>query len=134
MIPDVTAIAAVTAMLQVLSGWKAWGVLVAITMGPWVCLVTVVAILIDRIYSKLADQISLLTTRVAETDANIKERFDRTVRNYEDNVVLVQGYEQLSETLAQTIKRNTEAITRLNDRIDNNHFCPASRIKERSNE
>lgn len=122
MSPDVTAIAAVTALMQVLSGWKVWGVLVAIIMGPWVCHLA--------IQNRSTERINELKDQIATTDANIKERFDRTVRHYEDNVVLVQGYEQLSETLAQTIKRNTEAITRLNDRIDNNHFCPASRIKE----
>lgn len=122
MTPDATAIAAVTAMLQVLSGWKAWGVLVAIVMGPWVCHLI--------IQNRTTERIDTLKDQLAATDANIKERFVRTVRNYEDNVVLVQNYQQLAETLTQTIKRNTEVITRLNDRIDGRRSGPRSTSDE----
>ena len=117
-----TSIAAVTGLLQVLSGWKAWGVVVAIILEPWV--------MHPPTQNRLTNRINDLVAQITASDAENKARFDKAVRQYEDNVVLDQGYEQLSETLAQTIKRNTEAITRLNDQIDNNHFCPASRIKE----
>ena len=46
---------------------------------------------------------------------------------YENNVVLVQGYEKLATDLSQIIHLNTQMQTRLAERIENNLWCPVVR-------
>lgn len=47
-----------------------------------------------------------------------EKRFEEVVRNYENNVILVQGYEKLANDLAGIIHLNTQSMTKLVDRID----------------
>jgi hypothetical protein len=49
------------------------------------------------------------------------------VRMYEDNVILVRGYERLSGDLANIIHLNTQVQTRLVEKISNNMYCPVNR-------
>lgn len=53
-----------------------------------------------------------------------------TVRSmYESNVRLVEKYEKLANELTTIIRLNTQAISQLSERIDNNYFCPLVREK-----
>lgn len=47
-----------------------------------------------------------------------EKRFEAVVRNYENNVILVQNYEKLANDLAGVIHLSTQAMTKLVDRID----------------
>ena len=48
-----------------------------------------------------------------------EKRFEVVVRNYDHNVLLVEGYQKLSNDLAGIIHMNTQVMTRLVERIDN---------------
>jgi glucose-6-phosphate dehydrogenase assembly protein OpcA len=53
----------------------------------------------------------------------------KVTRYYEDNVLLVKGYERLAGDLASIIHLNTQAQTHLVEQIKNNMFCPMIREK-----
>jgi len=53
----------------------------------------------------------------------------KVTRYYEDNVLLVKGYERLAGDLASIIHLNTQAQTHLVEQIKNNMFCPVLREK-----
>jgi len=65
--------------------------------------------------------------------AQVLERYSKDMakvtRYYEDNVLLVKGYERLAGDLAGIIHLNTQAQTHLVESIRNNMFCPAIREK-----
>lgn len=61
----------------------------------------------------------------ARTDSD--KRFEAVVRMYEDNSLLVKGYERLAGDLANIIHLNTQMQTRLAEKIDNNMNCPIVR-------
>ena len=56
-----------------------------------------------------------------------EKRFEEVVRMYENNILLVQGYEKLSGDLANIIHLNTQVQTKLVEKIDNNMTCPVIR-------
>lgn len=65
-----------------------------------------------------------------------KRDVDHVASMYRDNVVLVketqslaQRVAQLAEELSSIVHLNTQAQTRLVERIDNNMFCPLVRAK-----
>ncbi|MBV5328870.1 MAG: hypothetical protein JZU65_14780 [Chlorobium sp.] len=60
----------------------------------------------------------------AASMALFDKRFEAVVRMYEDNVLLVKGYERLAGELTNVILLNTQIMTKLAERIDNNLFCP----------
>lgn len=59
--------------------------------------------------------------------AEAEKRFDGVVRMYEDNVLLVRGYERLAGDLANIIHLNTQTQTRLAEKIEHNMHCPIVR-------
>lgn len=56
-----------------------------------------------------------------------EKRFEAVVRMYEDNILLVKGYERLAGDLANIIHLNTQMQTRLAEKIENNMNCPIVR-------
>jgi hypothetical protein len=50
---------------------------------------------------------------------------------YESNVRLVERYEQVAGDLRDVVILNTQAMTRMNDDIRNNQYCPRVRINKR---
>lgn len=56
-----------------------------------------------------------------------EKRFEAVVRMYEDNVLLVKGYERLAGDLANIIHLNTQMQTRLVEKIESNMNCPIVR-------
>lgn len=52
------------------------------------------------------------------------KRFEVVVKNYENNVLLVENYQKLANDLATIIHLNTQVMTKLVEKIDNNLFCP----------
>lgn len=55
------------------------------------------------------------------------KRFEAVVRMYEDNIILVKGYERLAGDLANIIHLNTQMQTKLAEKIENNMNCPIVR-------
>lgn len=53
-----------------------------------------------------------------------EKRFEVVVRNYENNVLLVENYQKLANELAGIIHMSTQVMTKLVEKIDNNLFCP----------
>ena len=59
--------------------------------------------------------------------AQQEKRFETVVTNYENNVLLVEGYQKLANDLAGIIHLNTQMMTKLVEKVDNNRFCPVVR-------
>jgi len=59
------------------------------------------------------------------------KRFEIVVRNYENNILLVESYQKLANDLAGIIHLNTQMMTKLVEKIENNQFCPV--VKEKRN-
>lgn len=57
------------------------------------------------------------------------KRFEEVVRNYENNVLLVENYQKLANDLAGIIHLCTQTMTKLVEKVENNQFCPV--VKER---
>jgi hypothetical protein len=56
-----------------------------------------------------------------------EKRFEVVVKNYENNVILVESHQKLSNELATIIHMNTQVMTKLVEKIDNNHYCPMAK-------
>ena len=59
--------------------------------------------------------------------AQQEKRFETVVKNYDNNVLLVEGYQRLSDELAGIIHMSTQVLTKLVEKVDNNRFCPVVR-------
>ncbi len=118
---EVSTAAALATIAQSLSGWEWWGAVSAMILGPWLaCLFMAM---------RLSASINALKDQMHRNRAADRERFDAVAQFYKDNVLLMESYNRIAENQSDTIERNTVAITRLVDRIDSNHFCPAVRMK-----
>lgn len=69
-------------------------------------------------------EIAALRDQFSAALAVFDRRFESVVRMYEDNVLLVKGYDRLAGDLTNIILLNTQINTKLVERIDNNLFCP----------
>jgi hypothetical protein len=97
----------ITALLNLcdkLSSWPFALALFVFTVGPWL-----LALFIAHAYSK---------------------RHQEVVQMYENNVRLVEKYQEIAGDLKDVIVMNTQAFTRLEDAIEKNQFCPAVRLKK----
>ena len=54
-------------------------------------------------------------------------RIEQVVKQYENNVVLVEGYQKLANDLAGIITLNTQTLTRLVEKVENNQAWLAVR-------
>ncbi len=54
-------------------------------------------------------------------------RMEQVVKQYENNVFLVEGYQKLANDLAGIITLNTQTLTRLVAQIESNQICPIAR-------
>ncbi|MFZ5774040.1 MAG: hypothetical protein ACOY3Z_00950 [Thermodesulfobacteriota bacterium] len=94
------------------------------TIGTWPIGVVMMAIII-------CPWISLLVVMrgIERRGAEYDKRFEAAVQMYENNVLLVKGYEKLASDLTSIIHLNIQAQTRLVEKIENNMYCPV--IRER---
>lgn len=69
-------------------------------------------------------EITLMKEHFAAATTLYDKRFESVVRMYEDNVLLVKGYDRVAGELLGAVALNTQVSTRLAERIDNNLFCP----------
>lgn len=61
--------------------------------------------------------------------AQQERRFEIVVKNYENNVILVESYQKLANELAGIIHLSTQVLTQLVEKINNNLYCPM--VKEK---
>ena len=74
----------------------------------------------ERHKEDLARMKEQLLAIIAQQD----RRFEVVVKNYENNVLLVEAYQRLANELAGIIHLSTQVMTKLVEKIDNNMFCP----------
>ena len=53
-------------------------------------------------------------------------------RMYEDNVTLVEAYQDLGGDLKDVVIMNTQAMQRMNGDIKSNQYCPKVRLEKRA--
>lgn len=53
-------------------------------------------------------------------------------RMYESNVKLVRAYESVAGDLKDIVVMNTQALTKLNDNIKTNQYCPQVRLEKKA--
>jgi len=101
---EIGLIASLLSLADKLSSWPFALALFVFTVGPWL-----LALFIAHNYSK---------------------RHQEVVQMYENNVRLVEKYQEIAGDLKDVIVMNTQAFTRLEDAIEKNQFCPAVRLKK----
>jgi hypothetical protein len=78
---------------------------------------------LDKVMARNKEDMTKVITRN-------KEDMAKVVRMYEDNVILVKGYERLAADLTGIIHLNTQVQTNLVNSIKNNHWCPVARERQ----
>lgn len=58
------------------------------------------------------------------------QKFDAMKAMYESNVLLVKNYEQISTALVELVTLNTQRMTRVEDAINSNQYCPVVRVRK----
>lgn len=128
-------IAIATALAEVLARVGAWPIgliLLLVVICPWLALFLVSRSLERRAADHDKQSVITVATLKEQFSATLEahnQRFEEVVRMYEDNVLLVRGYEKLANDLTSVIHLNIQVQTRLVEKIDNNMYCPAIREK-----
>ena len=107
MTPDQLAVMGhLLTLLKAMSSWPFGVAFFVFVVGPWV-------LALILFYSQ-------------------RKRFETVVSMYESNVRLVEKYENLAGDLKEVIIMNTQAITRLDDGMRGNQFCPMVRLEKKA--
>lgn len=67
-------------------------------------------------------------------DRKWQERFQAVQRMYENNISLVKSYEKVASGYQDIVIFNTQKMTGIIDRVDNNLFCPIVRKSAKQKE
>lgn len=105
-----SVIAAIAGLFTAVDGWQAGTVLVFIFFVPPVFALWA--------FVKIASAVSALKVEVQKQQTMSEKHFSAFEKKYDNNIILVQNYEKLAGDLSTIIHLNTQAITRLVDRID----------------
>lgn len=73
----------------------------------------------------------MLREEIKRKEISDSQRFEEMAQFYKDNIILVQNYEKTADGLQTVIHLSTSTLTRLVEKVNNNHFCPI--VRERSN-
>lgn len=98
---DVAALTALLTIVKEIGAWPLITVFVAIILGPWLGMWWI--------------------TRGQE------KRHAEAVQMYENNVHLLKDTQRIAEGLQSIVVLSTQVMTRVDDKIDNNLFCPLMR-------
>lgn len=134
-----TELALATSLIGLVKAFGTWPqslvliVLAAVYgLGPWL-VVIVVTRGQDKRFSAhelhSTELISELRESFVAATTEQDKRFAAVSLMYENNVLLVKGYERLASDLANIIHLNTQTNTKLVEKINNNHYCPVVRGK-----
>lgn len=136
---QISMAASVLSLLKIVGGWPIGliilAMIIAVFLTPWW-----VIVVISRGQDRRASAHDLRTVELVNEIKGVftealneqKERFDAMAQMYQDNVLLVKGYEKLACDLANIIHLNTQTNTKLVEKINNNHYCPVVRQKSGS--
>lgn len=108
---DSTGIQALASFAQIIVSigkWPIISVMFGLVMGPWVMM--------------------YILSRGQE------KRFEAVILMYEKNVDLVKEYQTMSNNQQDVILFNTQKMTEINTKIDNNLYCPLVRKKAKQTE
>jgi hypothetical protein len=114
-------LATITNIFRLIGGWPLGLSLCVVFLGPWL-----VMFFISRSLEKQAAKHDLETVKlidsireiITSSGGNAENRLKEAVQMYKDNVELVKLTQQLALDQAAVIRLNTQAMTRLVDRID----------------
>lgn len=148
---DIGVLRIIADILSIVGTWPIAIVLLLVVIGPWVALLYIgskigtqienqnikIAVAIgEKLESIVKLQGEKISAIIGNFDKDFDEalngqekRFEKVVLMYESNVLLVKGYEKLSADLTSIIHINTQAMTKLVDRIDGRQYCPFKDIK-----
>lgn len=138
MTPDqISALAAIAAILTQVGTWPISTVLVIITIGPWVANVW-----ITRTQAKLREKEraeALVAKAENEKRQEIvreehEKQFQSVKQMYENNVDLVKVSQKNAEALLECVVANTMKWAGVEEKIDQNQWCPLARIRMRTEE
>lgn len=102
MTPDqIAGLTAIATIISKVGTWPIGSILAAIVFGPWV-----VMWFISR---------------------GMESRHAAAIKMYEENVKLVENYEQVAKGLQDILILSTQTMTQVKDRVDSNLFCPLMR-------
>ena len=115
----------IQAILKV-GGWPA-ALLITMFLGPWIMALLLVLFL-ERGHSRRIESITDNQNKRIEA---IAEQHREVSQMYKNNVVLVESVQQLAGRMDELIMINTRAMTRLEENIEKNWFCPIVRDPNR---
>lgn len=140
---QISMIASVLGLLKVINGWPLGLIALALVASgviiPWAAVVSIYKGQ-QRLEAAHERRAAAHDLRTVELVNEIKEAFTEAIHEqekrfaavaqmYENNVLLVTGYEKLASDLANIIHLNTLTNTKLVEKINNNHYCPVVRGK-----
>ena len=116
-----TVITAITSLFTAINGWQTGTVLVFVFFIPPVFAFWAF-IKIASSVSALSNAVTSLQLEMQEQQAISEKHYTAFEHKYDSNIILVQNYEKLAADLSTIIHLNTQAMTRLVDRIDFSHL------------
>lgn len=119
---EASLVKVVLALLANMGGWEIGTLVVVFILLP----VLLVFWALNRIAKTQADLTTAITTFMGAYESQFKD-FET---KYDNNVLLVQNYEKLANELMTVVHLNTQAMTRLVDRIDFSRSNPKIKPKE----
>lgn len=109
MIPEqISAINAIAQILEKLGTMPIFSLIVSLIIGPWI-----MAWIISR---------------------GNEKRFEAVIKMYENNVKLVEGYQDIAKNLQDLVIYNTQTMEVVKTKIDNNLYCPIVRKQTKQKE
>jgi len=111
----------ISAIMSTMGGWPLGLVLLAVVLGPWLMMGIIAWTLQNRAAAHDKQSVLLIAGIKEQNTAAIKvyeTRHTEAVQMYKDNVELVKGYAALAKDQASIIHLNTQAMTRLVDKIE----------------
>lgn len=114
---DASVISALTALFTAIDGFQAITIFAIFLVIPplfalWAFIKIAAAV------SALSKTLVALQEELQEQQTASEKHYLAFERKYDNNIILVQNYEKLAGDLSTIIHLNTQAITRLVDRID----------------
>jgi hypothetical protein len=126
MTPEISAITAVATILQQVGAWPIGTVVVVVIIAPWIANVW-----ITHSQDKRRE-------RDEKRQEGIREEHERQFQAvklmYENNVDLVKVAQRNSEALLDCVVANTMKWAGVEEKIDQNQWCPLARIRLRTEE
>lgn len=120
---QVALISALVTIAERVGALPLTGLFLITQIGPWVMSM----VMIGGIRKQYELQAAENARRFEALAAESRERFERVVAMYEANVILVKGYERLSDDQKDLLTLNIQSLTTVKDAISNNMFCPVIR-------